>query len=94
MKDVFQLGGHWQLVFVVEDHMVLIEEERSKNATVMDEAREVWSEENAINFPCINVAPMEEAQEASLEENTRISNGLEEGAPSIIVRVMKRWKRE
>ncbi len=52
----------------------------------MDKAQEVWSKEKAITFPCINVAPMEEDQEASLEENTRISNSSKEGAPSTTIR--------
>jgi hypothetical protein len=81
VKDVFWLGGYWQSVFVVEDHMVLLGEERYKNATTMDKAREVWSKENVRIFPCINVALMEEARKANLEENIRISNGLEEGVP-------------
>jgi len=86
VKDVFQLGGCWLSVFVMEDHTMLLGEERSRNATAMDKVREVWSKENAKIFPCRNVVPMEEAREASLEENTRIYDGLEEGAPSPIAR--------
>ncbi len=37
-------------------------------------------------FPCMNVAPMEDDEEASLEENTRISDSSKEGAPSTTIR--------
>jgi len=66
--------------------MVLLGEEKSTNVIVMNKAREVWSKETAIIFPCINVVPMEEDQEASSEENTRISNTSKEGAPSTTIR--------
>jgi hypothetical protein len=65
---------------------MLLGEEKSKTTTVMDEAREIWSKENARIFPCINVDPMEEAREASLEENTKIFDGLKEGASSTTAR--------
>jgi hypothetical protein len=39
---------------------VLLGEEKSTNVVAMDKAQEVWSKENAITFPCINVTPMEE----------------------------------
>ncbi len=60
VKDVSWLGGHWQLIFLVEDQTMLLGEERSTNVIMMDKAREVWSKENAIIFPCINAIPMEE----------------------------------
>jgi len=46
----------------------------------------VWSKENVKKFSCINVVLMEEAWEASLEENTRSSNYLKKGVPSITIR--------
>ncbi len=77
----------WSLAvgFFMEDHTVLLKEERFRNAIAMDEAWEVWSEENTRIFPCINLTPMEEAQEASIK-NTRISNGLEKGVLSTTTR--------
>ncbi len=65
---------------------MLLGEEKSTNVVAMDKVQEVWSKENAITFPCINVAPMEEDYEVSSEENTRISNSSKEGAPSTTIR--------
>ncbi len=46
----------------------------------------VWSKENVKNFSSINVVLMEEAWEANSKENTRSSNYLKEGVPSITIR--------
>jgi hypothetical protein len=70
----------------VEDQTVLFGEERFTNVVTMDKARELWSKEKTILFPCINVAPMEEDWEASLKENSRISDSSKEGAPSTTIR--------
>jgi hypothetical protein len=65
---------------------MLLEEEKSTNVVMMDKAWEVWSKENAIIFHCTNVAPMEEDQEASLEENTEISDSSKKGALSTTIK--------
>jgi hypothetical protein len=76
MKGVSWLGGRWQSISTVENHTVLLGEEKSTNVTLMEEAWGVWFEENVRIFSYINVVPMEEAQKASLEENIRSSEYL------------------
>ncbi len=46
----------------------------------------VWFEENVKKNSCINVVLMEEAWEANSKENTKSSNYLKEGVPSITIR--------
>jgi len=70
----------------VEDQTVLHGEERFTNVATMDKARELWSKENTMFFPCINAALMEEDWDVSLKENSRISNSSKEGAPSTTIR--------
>jgi len=70
----------------VEDQTVLFGEEKSTNVVTMDKVWEVWSKENDIIFPCINATPMEEDQEVSLEENTRIFDSSKKVAPSTTIR--------
>ncbi len=77
-------------MFIVEDHMGLFREERSTNVTPTKEAWKVNSEENTRIFSSTNGAHMAGVREVNLEENTKISEGMEEGGPSTNV---KRWKK-
>jgi hypothetical protein len=49
-------------------------------------SRGMWSKENVVIFPYINVAPMEEDGEANPKENIRISDSSKECAPSTTIR--------
>ncbi len=71
---------------IVENHTGLFKEERSTNATPMEEVWEVNSKENARIFSTTNGLHMEKAREVSLKENVRIFEGMEKGGPSSSVK--------
>jgi len=79
-------------MFIVEDHMGLFREERSTNVTPTKEAWKVNSEENTRIFSSTNGAHMAGVREVNLEENTKISEGMEEGRPSTNVRSGKNMR--